>query len=97
MHVITRKRLTEFAKVHPETEGALSVWYKTVNARRYKTRNDVRADFASADFVGGHTVVFNFAKQYRLVCDVRFDMGHVYIRHVVTHEDYERLMKRGRL
>lgn len=44
-----------------------------------------------------YKVVFNFAKQYRLVCDVRFDMGQVYIRHVVTHEDYERLVKRGRL
>jgi mRNA interferase HigB len=97
MHVLTRTRLTAFAKLHPETEGALSVWYKTVNARRYKTPDEVRADFASADFIGGHKVVFNFAKQYRLVCDVRFDMGKVYIRHIVTHEDYERLIKRGLL
>ena len=35
--------------------------------------------------------------RYRLVVDMRYDLGRVYIRHVVTHADYDRLMKRGLL
>ena len=34
---------------------------------------------------------------YRMVVDMRFDLGRVCIRHVVTHRVYERLMKRGGL
>lgn len=97
MHVITRKRLTDFARKHAETEGPLSVWYKTVKAKRYKKQNEVLADFPNVDFLGNYRAVFDIAKQYRLVCDMRFDLGRVYIRHVVTHDGYDRLMKKGRL
>lgn len=55
------------------------------------------AHFPNVDFVGNYRAVFNIAKQYGLVCDMRFDLGRVYIRHVVMHDEYERLMKRGRL
>ena len=49
------------------------------------------------DFIGDYRAVFNISKQYRLVCDVRFDLARVFVRHVVTHGEYERLMKRGLL
>ena len=97
MHIITRKRLTDFAKKHAETTGQLSAWRKTMKAKRYKTQKEVLADFPKVDFIGDYRAVFNIAKQYRLVCDMRFDMGKVFIRHVVTHAEYERLMKRGLL
>ena len=96
MHVITRKRLTDFAAKHPEAEGPLSVWYNTVKAKRYQ-KQQVRADFPSVDFIGAYRAVFNIAKQYRLVCDMRFDLSRAFVRHVVTHDEYERLMKRGQL
>ena len=28
------------------------------------------------------------------VCDMRFDLGRAFVRHIVTHDEYERLMKR---
>ena len=31
----------------------------------------------------------------RLVVDMRYDLGRVCIRHVVTHQEYDRLIKRG--
>ncbi|WP_414580870.1 hypothetical protein [Scytonema sp. PCC 10023] len=30
MHVITRKRLNEFAKLYPDTTNALAQWYRLV-------------------------------------------------------------------
>ena len=97
MHVITRRRINEFAKKHAETDGPLAVWYRTVKAKRYKRQSDVRADFPSVEFIGDYRAVFNIAKQYRLVCDMRFDLNRAFIRHIVTHTEYERLMKKGRL
>lgn len=97
MHVITRKRLTDFARKHAEAEGPLSVWFKTVKAKRYQKQSEVRADFPSVDFIGDYRAVFNIAKQYRLVCDMRFDLSRAFVRYVVTHDEYERLMKRGQL
>jgi hypothetical protein len=37
------------------------------------------------------------AARHRLVVDMRYDLGRVYVRHVVTHAEYDRLMKRGLL
>jgi len=44
--------------------------------------------------IGDYRAVFNIAKQYRLVCDMRFDLGRAFVRHIVTHDEYERLTKR---
>ena len=42
--------------------------------------------------------MFNICRnKYRLVVDMRFDLGRVYVRHVVTHKEYDRLNKRGLL
>lgn len=97
MHILIPKRLTDFAKRHPETESPLLAWRKVIEAKRYTKPSEVRADFPKVDFIGDFRAVFNIAKQYRLVCDMRFDLSRVFIRHVVTHDDYDRLIKQGRL
>ena len=58
----------------------------------------MRRDFLRAGFVGSSKVIFNICgNRYRLVVDMRYDLGRVYIRHVVTHQEYDRLMKRDSL
>jgi len=48
--------------------------------------------------VGSSKVIFNICgNRYRLVVDMRYDLGRVYVRHVVTHQEYDRLMKRDSL
>ena len=37
------------------------------------------------------TIVFNIGgNKYRLITSVHFNRGKVYIRHLLTHRDYER-------
>lgn len=98
MHVITRSRLREFAKVHVDAKEPLDVWYHTVKRASYKTSHDVKADFGSADFLGKRRVVFNIGgNKYRLVVQIAYKWGRVFIRHVVTHKEYERLTRSGSL
>lgn len=66
--------------------------------KRYSEHLEIKADFPTADFVGPRKVVFNTCgNRYRLVVDMRYELGRVYIRHVVTHTEYDRLMKRNLL
>lgn len=98
MHIITRQRLTAFGRVHREADEELREWVRMVSRKRYMKPDDVRADFSSVDFIGPFRAVFNIHRNdYRLVADIRFDLGRAYIRHVVTHAEYTRLIKRGRL
>jgi mRNA interferase HigB len=88
MHIISRKMLREFWQRHPDSETALARWFKIVHQSDFGSLQDLRTVFPSADKVGD-LVVFNIGgNKYRLITAVHFNRGKVYIRHVLTHEDY---------
>ncbi len=65
---------------------------------RYASPALLRRHFASASFLGGGRTVFNIAgNKYRLVADIRYDLGRVYIRSIMTHAEYARQSHAGRL
>jgi mRNA interferase HigB len=98
MHIITRSRLTDFGRTHPDANGPLREWIRVVRRKRYTRHDDVRSDFTTVDFIGPRRAVFNVGgNKYRLVVDMRYDLGRAYIRHVVTHRGYDRLIRRGLL
>jgi len=45
MHVITRKRLNEFAKLHPNTKSALAQWYTIVKQNDFSSFVELRQLF----------------------------------------------------
>lgn len=98
VHVIRRSLLTAFGRRHPDAVSQLREWVRVFRRKQYRNHLDVRADFPAADFIGTRRTVFNIrGNAYRLVVDVRYDLGRVYTRHVVTHEVYTRLIKRDAL
>lgn len=52
--------------------------------------NDPRKTFASADYVGGLTVFDIGGNKYRLIASIHYNRRKVYIRAVLTHEQYDR-------
>jgi mRNA interferase HigB len=98
VHIITRSRLTEFGREHPEASAPLREWIRVIRRKSYRTHLEVRSDFPRVDFIGPRRAVFDVGgNRYRLVVGMRYDLGRVYIRRVVTHAEYDRLMKRGLL
>jgi mRNA interferase HigB len=98
MHIITRTRLTDFGRKYEDAAQPLRDWARVVRRKRYSEHLEVRNDFPTADFLGKRKVVFNICRnRYRLVVDMRYDLGRVYVRHVATHQEYDRLIKRGLL
>jgi mRNA interferase HigB len=98
MHIITRTRLADFSQKHVDARIPLHEWARIMRRKRYMSHLDVRKDFPTVDFIGPRKAVFNIGgNKYRLVVDMRYELGRVYIRHVVRHAEYDRLMKRGLL
>ena len=90
MHIISRKALREFWATHPNAAPSLTRWYKIVQESEFSNFVELRQTFPSADLVG-NLVVFNISgNNYRLITSIHFNRKKVYIRHVLTHAEYDR-------
>lgn len=90
MHVISQKKLREFWEEWPEAEEPLRAWRRVAEHATWECFGDVRAVYPHADQVGRYTVFNIGGNKFRLVVVIHFDRGKIYIRHVMTHEEYDR-------
>jgi mRNA interferase HigB len=90
MHVIAKPALIEFWERRPEAEGPLQAWYRTMVSEVFADFNDLRATFASADYVDGLTVFNTGGNKYRLIAAIHYNRHKVFIRAVLTHAEYDR-------
>ena len=90
MRVISRKALREFADTHKDAETPLDDWFRTAKRLRCTSLVDVRKTYPHADAVGGLTIFNIGGKKYRLATYINYRTAKVYIRHVMTHEEYSR-------
>lgn len=69
-----------------------------MRSAEYQTPHEVRQDFGTVDFLGKNVGVFDIGgNKYRLVVSIRYDLQRVYIRHVLTHSEYDRMSRDGML
>ena len=89
MHVIAKPVLVEFWIKHPDAENALQAWYRTMEGEIFVDFNDLRATFASADYVAGLTVFNIGGNKYRLIAAIHYNRRKVFIRSLLTHAEYD--------
>ncbi|MGD9633477.1 MAG: type II toxin-antitoxin system HigB family toxin [Pirellulales bacterium] len=90
MHVISRKSLRSFWDRHPDSELPLRRWFKIVSTTNFTSFAELRKTFPSADMIG-NLVVFNVGgNKFRWIASIHFNRGKVYVRHVLTHSEYDR-------
>lgn len=90
MHVISRKKLREAALRHRDLEAALDVWFRVAKHSAWRSLADVRHTWRAADVVGKWTVFNIKGNHYRLITEINYLCQRVYIRHVLTHAEYDR-------
>lgn len=90
MHVITRRKLLEFAAIHQDAKGPLDAWFKVMSRAAFQNLMEIRAMFPATDDVQG-LCVFNIGgNKFRLVAKVEYRWQKVFIKAVMTHEEYDR-------
>ena len=89
MHVIAKPVLVEFWIKHPDAENALQAWYRTMEGEIFADFNDLRATFASADYVEGLTVFNIGGNKYRLIAAIHYNRRKVFIRSLLTYAEYD--------
>lgn len=90
MHVISRVRLKEFWEKHPNVETSLRLWYKLTSLAQWQNFVELRLVFPSADQVENLTVFNIGGNKYRLITLVDYEYQKVFIRHVLTHAEYDK-------
>jgi mRNA interferase HigB len=76
--------------VHPQAAHPLAAWNQLTRQAAWRSFPELRATFASAELVGRLTV-FNIAgNKYRLIARVEYQLQRVYVRKVLTHDEYNK-------
>lgn len=90
MNVISRKKIEAFCDTHPEARQSMDRWYKIVKKSKFGSFQEVKHLFPSADKVKNF-VVFNIGgNKFRLIAYIRYRKGRLFIRHILTHEKYDK-------
>ncbi len=90
MHIISRKRLLEACALHPDLYGPLDAWYRLAKRASWASLEDVRNTLPQADAVGPFTVFNMKGNRFRLIAEINYRSGRIFIRHVLTHPEYDR-------
>ena len=90
MHVISRKRLLVAVKEHRDLSAPLDAWYRIAKRAKWRSLEEVRQVLPSADPVERFTVFNIRGNAFRLIAEINYRTGRLYIRHVLTHAAYDR-------
>jgi len=90
LHVISRRKLLEAAGRHADLAAPLDVWYRVARRAEWKNLMDVRRMFPAADAADGFTIFNIKGNAYRLITEINYRTGRVFLRHVLTHDEYNK-------
>ena len=90
MHVITKRRLTDFSARYPQSHDALIAWHRGMDKGDFSNFAELKAFFGSVDYVKGKYIFDIGGNKYRLITAIHFDRKKVFVRHVLTHAEYDK-------
>lgn len=88
--MISKKSLEGFWAIHADAKDALAAWYGVAKTAEWHSLEEVRQTYPTAD-VADRWTVFNIrGNHYRLITTIHYNRQKIYIRHVLTHAEYDR-------
>jgi mRNA interferase HigB len=93
--IISPASIKNFSAIHPDAEKPLNAWYQLVKKNEFSNINELKDIFPSADVVknknGDSLTVFNIhGNNVRLVAAIHYNRNTLYIRHILTHAEYDK-------
>lgn len=90
MHVISRKKLLEASRKHADLSAPLDAWYRIAKKAIWRNLVEVRRVFPTADAAGKFTIFNIKGNAYRLITEINYASGRVFLRYVLTHAEYSK-------
>ncbi|MCX6152433.1 MAG: type II toxin-antitoxin system HigB family toxin [Ignavibacteriales bacterium] len=92
MRIISRNILIAFWSKHQDAEEPLKAWFDEAKKAKWKSPNELKKHYKNASIISDKRVVFNIkGNHYRLVADIEYYIGIVFIIWIGTHKDYNKL------
>ena len=83
LHLLLKGKSSDLAE-------EVASWFKTAAAAHWDSIQDVRQSFPDADQVG-EALVFNIrGNRYRLIATVFYPARTIYLKTLLTHNEYDR-------
>jgi mRNA interferase HigB len=96
MHVISRRALREFWETHPPAKTPLAAWFRLLESGAFADFSAIKKTFGAADSLAPYTIFDVGGNKYRVVTEIRYSKQLAYIRHVLTHAEYDEWSERMR-
>lgn len=97
MHVISRRPFNEASRKYPNDADAIEAAYKTLRNGTFPTPLELKAVFPSLDnfrYKDKWWVIDIGGNNLRLLAFIEFRDNRMYVKHIVTHADYDKLCKK---
>ena len=94
MRIIKEKTLWEYLgqSRYMAARTSLQGWIKEIRNTSWSNPSELRASFGSASIIGSKRVVFNIkGNDYRLIVDIEYKLGVVFIIWFGTHLEYNKI------
>jgi len=89
VHIITKKRIIEAKQKYPNCASALDGWFKVAENNTFTSFTDLKKIFNSVDKVKNLFVFDVGGNKLRLIASIHFNRKKIYIRHILTHKEYD--------
>ena len=90
MHVVSHKAIRNFCEDHPQARSAMDRWCRVAKRAVWSSFAEVRRTFNTADLVAPHVVFDVGGNKYRIVAEMNFPRGVLFVRAIMTHREYEK-------
>ena len=90
MRIISKAAIREFSKQHEDAIEPLLHWYYVAKKAVWKNLVETQKDFPHADLVERFTVFNVGGNKFRLVTIIKYRWQIVYVRHILTHAEYNK-------
>ena len=92
MRIISINTLRTYWIENRRSEQALKAWIEEVSNSRWETAAESKEKYRHASIIDSKRVVFNIrGNSYRLIVDVEYRLGIVFIVWIGSHVEYDKL------
>ena len=99
MHVISKRPFVDAMKKYPNYAAAIEATYNVLNRGEFKTPEALKAVFGTLDnfkYKDKWWVIDIGGNNLRLMAFIEFRHNRMYVKHIVTHAEYDELCKKYR-